>query len=163
MEIRKTTPDDLQRVMDIYNSAREFMKRSGNPTQWPPDYPSEKLILSDISNGNSYVVTVGNRIAGTFAFIIGEDPTYSRIEGCWLNNRPYGTIHRLASDGSTKGVADECLKFCKALADNIRIDTHKDNTVMLNWIKRSGFKECGVIYVYDGSPRIAFHYDSMNM
>ena len=158
MEIRKTTLDDMSRVMEIFDIARAFMRRTGNLTQWNGNYPSEDVIVSDIRSGVSYVVTDEDRVVGTFAFIEGEDPTYTKIDGSWLNDMPYGTIHRIASDGTTKGIADECLKFCKLRIKNIRIDTHKDNAVMLNWINRSGFKRCGIIRLSDGSPREAFHF-----
>ena len=159
MEIRRTTLNDLQRVMEIYDIARQFMKDVGNPTQWNDSYPSEKLIISDINNGVSYVIMDGDKIVGTFVFVEGEEPTYSTIDGCWLNEKPYGTIHRIASDGSVKGIADECLNFCKKRNPNIRIDTHKDNSVMLRWINRSGFKKCGIIHVSDGTPRYAFQME----
>ena len=38
---------------------------------------------------------------------MGDDPTYQQIyEGTWLNNEPYGVIHRLATNGKQKGVSD---------------------------------------------------------
>ncbi len=39
----------------------------------------------------------------SFAFILGEDPTYQQIDGAWLNDQPYGTIHRIAGNGKIKG------------------------------------------------------------
>lgn len=44
MNIRKTKPEDLAEVMEIYAEARAFMARTGNPTQWGDGYPQEKLI-----------------------------------------------------------------------------------------------------------------------
>ncbi len=162
MEIRRTTLNDLTRVMEIYDIARQFMKSTGNDTQWNDSYPSENLITSDINDGVSYVILDGEQIVGTFVFVEGEEPTYSAIDGCWLNEKPYGTIHRIASDGSTKGIADICLSFCIMMNPNIRIDTHKNNSVMLSWIGRSGFKKCGIIRVSDGTPRYAFQLDEKN-
>lgn len=160
MEIRKTALSDLPKVMQIFENARNFMMISGNPSQWNDNYPSEELIMSDIHEGISYVIIDKDRIVGTFVFVEGKEPTYSDIDGCWLNDKPYGTIHRIASDGSTKGIADECLNFCKMRNQNIRIDTHKDNSVMLKWINHSGFKKCGIIHVSDGTPRYAFQLDT---
>lgn len=159
MTIRKTVIDDLPKVKQIFQFARNFMKTMGNPSQWNDNYPSEELIVSDINAGVSYVIMEGNEIVGTFVLIEGDEPTYSEIDGYWLNDKPYGTIHRIASDGSTKGIADICLKYCKTRVRNIRIDTHKDNSVMLKWIKRNGFKNCGIIRVADGTPRFAFQLD----
>lgn len=160
MEIRKTLLSDLPRVMRIFEIARNFMRRTGNPTQWSGNYPSEQLIVADIQRGVSYVVVDDGEIAGTFVFIEGDEPTYAEIDGSWLNDKPYGTIHRIASAGTTKGIADECLKFCKSRTRNIRIDTHKDNMVMQSWITRSGFKRCGIIRVSDGTLRDAFQLES---
>ena len=143
-------------MMEIFGIDRSFMKKSGNPSQWRDNYPTEQLIRSDIQKGVSYVVIADDKIVGTFVFAEGAEPTYSEIDGAWLNEKPYGTIHRIASDGSVKGLADECLRFCKTVNENIRIDTHEDNAPMLRWINRSGFEKCGIIRVADGSPRYAF-------
>ena len=56
MKIRKTTLEDLDRVMEIYAYARTYMAAHGNPNQWgPTQWPPEPLIRSDIAAGNSYV------------------------------------------------------------------------------------------------------------
>lgn len=154
--IRKSVAGDMERMLAIYEKAKAFMANTGNPTQWGDSYPSVELLRRDIAEGISCVIESKNRIVGTFVFIIGDEPTYSEIEGEWINNEPYGTIHRIASDGSVRGIADFCLKYCSGIISNIRIDTHNDNNVMLKWIKRSGFSYCGIIHVADGSPRLAF-------
>ena len=40
--------------------------------------------------------------------------------------------------------------------DNLKIDTHEDNYVMQNMLKKCGFTPCGTIYLEDGEPRIGF-------
>lgn len=142
--------------MDIYDLARRRMRESGNQTQWIDGYPSREVIASDIADGNSYVVESDDHMEGVFTFIIGEEPTYRKIDGKWLNDRPYGTIHRIASASGAKGIADACLEFCKSKGVDIRIDTHADNAPMLGWIAKSGFTYCGVVYVSNGTPRKAF-------
>lgn len=154
--IRPTELSDLEAVMAVYEVARKTMHEAGNPHQWINGYPSRGLIVADIEASNSYVVECDGRIAGVFTFIVGEDSTYAKIKGKWLNNAPYGTIHRIASAGTIRGVADMCLDFCKQRGVSIRIDTHADNIPMLNWINKSGFTYCGIIHVEDGSARKAF-------
>lgn len=156
--VRKTSLDDLPEVMAIYDYAREKMSKAGNPNQWIDGYPSIEIISKDIAEGNSYVIEKDGKIIGVFTFIIGEDPTYGNIDGEWLNSQPYGTIHRIAAAPDTKGIADICLEFCKSKISNIRIDTHADNKVMLNWITSRQFKYCGIIRCHNGSPRKAFQY-----
>jgi len=36
------------------------------------------------------------------------------------------------------------------------VDTHRDNRVMQQIITSQGFTYCGIIYVSDGSPRLAY-------
>lgn len=156
MEIKKATEKDLNDILKIYDSARRYMREHGNPTQWGDSRPSAETIAEDIRKGVSYIITEDNIIHGVFAFITGEEPTYRIIEnGAWHYDRPYGTIHRLASDGRTKGIASCCFAFCDSLIDYIRIDTHKDNKTMQAALRRAGFEECGIIYVSNG-PRIAY-------
>ena len=81
--------------------------------------------------------------------------TGSRIEGRWLNDKPYGVIHRLASNGKTGGVARLCIAWCAARADNLRADTHADNLVMQRLLLANGFQPCGIIYTRE-SPRLAY-------
>ena len=156
LSVRHTTISDLEIVMTIYDDARHRMRDSGNTTQWVNGYPSKEVIANDITNGYSYVVESDKNIVGVFTFIVGEEPTYKKIDGSWLDNPPYGTIHRIAATSGSKGISDAALEFCQTKGVNIRIDTHADNIPMLGWISKRGFKYCGIIYVKDGTPRKAF-------
>ncbi|MBR2593647.1 MAG: N-acetyltransferase [Firmicutes bacterium] len=158
MNIRKAKQKDMEKILEIYAYARDFMKRTGNPTQWGDIYPKEEMLCDDIEKGNLYVCGENDGIMGVFAFITGTEPTYSYIEnGSWKNDCPYGTIHRIASAGQAK-IFDFCIDFCKEKIENVRIDTHFDNKIMQRIIERNGFERCGVIYVEDGSPRIAYQF-----
>lgn len=159
MEIRHTEPTDLPAIMEIYDCARAFMRRQGNLTQWNNGYPSQKTIEEDMQKDQSYVLVKDGKVVGTFAFIIGDDPTYGVIEGgTWHADRTYGTIHRLASDGTVRGLSGICFDYCRTQIDYLRVDTHADNQPMQDAVTRYGFQECGIIYVADGSPRIAYDW-----
>ena len=154
INIRHTGSNDLANVMRIYEHARAQMKTNGNSNQWRDACPPKTLIIDDIKN--SYVIGKGGVIFGVFAFIIGDDSTYQRIEGEWKNNAPYGSIHRIANNGMMRGVFPACVKFCEAKIFNLRVDTHHDNKLMRHQIEKSGFEKCGIIYIEDGSSRIAY-------
>ncbi|MBF0714144.1 N-acetyltransferase [Gemella sp. GH3] len=157
--IRLAREEDIEKILKIYTIARCFMRKNNNRSQWVNNYPSKELLIEDISRNQLYVQCDNDDIYGVFAFIIGEDITYNFIEGNWLNNDVYGTIHRTASDGTRKNVMRDCINFCKLQIDNLRIDTHKDNGLMQELILKNNFKYCGIIYVSDGSPRLAYHYE----
>lgn len=161
MEIRRATETDFQRMMEIYGYARSFMAEHGNPNQWGvTGWPPESLIHSDIAAGNSYVCICGGRITGTFFFQYGRDiePAYRMIEnGRWLDDSAYGVVHRLAGDGTVKGIGTCCLDWAFEKCGHLRADTHGDNRVMQNLLKKSGFIHCGTIYVAeDCYPRLAY-------
>lgn len=148
--------------MEIYAFARDFMAKNGNPNQWgPTNWPPRELTQKDIETENSYVcINSNDKIIGTFFFIQGKDiePTYSEItEGSWLDDSPYGVIHRLAGDGSEKGIESFCINWTYNKCKHIRIDTHIDNIVMQKLVEKLGFIHCGTIYVeQDGYPRLAY-------
>jgi hypothetical protein len=157
MEIRKAETADLSVLMGIYDTARAYMRSQGNMDQWINGYPGEEVILTDIQNGNSYVCIDGDQIAGVFSLIIGEDPTYGKIYGGhWQSDKPYGTVHRIAVQNHNRGVAAFCLDWCFKKCGNIRIDTHRDNTPMQRLLLKNGFTYCGIIYLLDGSERLAY-------
>lgn len=157
MQIRKALPGDITTLMAIYETARRFMQTTGNRNQWIDGYPSEQQIMSDIQSGCSYVCCVDAEIVGVFYFKIGIDPTYLHIEdGHWLNEQPYGVIHRLASAGTRKGIGRFCLQWCFSRHPNIRIDTHEDNKVLQHLLREEGYSRCGIIYVSNGTSRVAF-------
>ena len=148
---------NLPEILNIYEYAGTFMAKNGNPAQWKGGYPQKEILIRDIKEKQLYVCRDVHTIYGVFAFIIGEDPTYARIEnGAWLSGAPYGTIHRIAGNGVKKGVFAEALSFCESKISHLRIDTHRDNRIMRHLIEKHGFQKCGIIHVADGSPRIAY-------
>ena len=162
---RGATRSDLEQIMQIYARARQTMKDSGNPTQWGDKFPPQELIEEDIDTNRLFVYLVNGQMMAVFAFILGTDPTYAKIEdGEWLNDTlPYGTIHRLASSGKRHGVAAEVIAWCLEHCESLRADTHENNKIMQKVLEENGFTRCGIIHVADGSPRIAYQKMSLTL
>ncbi len=157
IRIRTAVPEDLDDIMRNYACARAYMIETGNATQWGKNHPARELIEEDIANGIGFVgIGEDGQVCCVFAFILGDDPSYGQIEGAWLNDEPYGTIHRLASDGTQRGAFSACLSFCKERCANIRADTHTNNLTMQHLFEKHGFIKCGMVIVEDGTPRIAY-------
>ena len=160
--VRKATESDVDEILQIVAESREEMRRGGNAAQWVNGYPSRETILADIARGDGYIIygsANGDTIA-YFAFIIGIEPTYNVIEGGqWEDDgEAYGTIHRLAKHTACKGVARKCLHYCKGRIDHLRADTHRDNTTMQHILACEGFAYRGIIYVSDGTERLAYQW-----
>jgi len=163
MIIRHSVIDDLTVLMALYRESREIMLSCGDVNQWKEGYPSEEIVRKDMESGNGYCIEDGGKIVGAFAFILGEDPTYKVIEGAWTDDRlPYGTIHRIGSFKSSKGVAAACFEWCWSRIQNLRIDTHEDNVIMRHCIEKAGFSYCGIIHHLNGDPRLAYQKTQQN-
>lgn len=163
MNIRLANTNDMDAIMNIYCIAREFMQNSGNKNQWINGYPQKELISKNIQEFNHYVCICNNQISGTFYFKIEDDITYAKIyDGKWLNDKPYGVIHRLASNGLHKGIGHFCMEWCFEQHHNIRVDTHRENIVMQNILKKEGYLQCGTILIQNGTERIAFQKTLIN-
>lgn len=155
-EIRMAGMADFRRIEEIYANARRFMAQTGNPNQWGKTNPPREQLLRDIANGELMVVENDTGIHGVFFFRIGPDPTYAVIRlGHWHRDAPYGTIHRIAGDGS-HGILASAVAYGATRIDYLRIDTHRDNRVMQNALAKQGFVPCGIITIADGSERIAY-------
>ena len=154
--IKKANLNQLSQIMSIYDRARRFMAQSGNPDQWGTTHPTETMVRQDIAQGKCHVVMDAEKILAVFYFAVESDPTYSYIEGAWLNDAPYGVIHRIAVGENGKGVAAACFDFALGHCENLRIDTHEKNIPMQRCLAKNGFHRCGIIYLENGDPRIAY-------
>ena len=158
MTIRSAHTEDLTSIMTVLEAAKGIMRADGNTGQWINGYPSREVIEADISSGYGFVVMEGAAIAGYFAYIPSPEPTYNYIEGgAWVDDaQPYHVVHRIGSIPEVHGVFRAIMDWCFERDPNIRIDTHRDNHIMQHCIERYGFTYCGIIYLAEGAPRLAY-------
>lgn len=158
LKIRKAQEKDFSSILQIYKGAREYMKRSGNPDQWGNNWPSEEIIKEDIKIGRSFVVCDEKKIYAVFAFVVGVDKTYiNMLEGHWLSDKEYGTVHRLASSFEAKGIFPLIQNYLeKNYKVNFRIDTHANNKTMIKQILKTGYVYTGIISPIEGGLRNAY-------
>ena len=156
-EIVMAKETDLPRILEIYDIAKAYMRASGNPNQWNGAYPDPETLRTDIEKQRLYVYKKDGHIHGVFMLLLEEEPTYAYIEdGSWREERPYGTIHRLAGDGEVRGLFAKCVAFCESKVKYLRADTHFDNHTMQHLLEKNGFERRGIIYLKNGDPRIAY-------
>lgn len=80
MIIREARTEDIERILEIYDIAKAFMRQTGNPHQWNSRYPDQITLEEDIHKHQLFVMEEESIIHTVFAFILGEDPTYNKIE-----------------------------------------------------------------------------------
>ena len=156
--VREAKPADMAEIMKVMEAAKKIMRQSGNMHQWGEGYPSEAIIFSDMEKHGGFVIEEEGRIVGYFAFLPSPEPTYSKIyNGRWLDDTlPYHVVHRIASYPDVHGIFNSVMDYSFSHDSNIRIDTHKDNTIMQHNIEKHGFKYCGIIYIVNGDERLAY-------
>ncbi|WEV71926.1 N-acetyltransferase [Bifidobacterium sp. ESL0790] len=164
--VRKANKEDLATIQSIFARARKLMAANGNLTQWGTTWPPIELIEEDIDKRRAMVLVDNDgddgaeRILAYFAVCEGEEPTYAEIDGRWLDDDAYVTVHRLASSGLRDHSAKACLDWVLVRYGNLRCDTHPDNKAMRHVFESDGFARCGIIHVMNvtttPSPRIAY-------
>lgn len=156
MELCRTKLEDIDYLIDMFKNAISYMRSYGNLEQWNDFVDIKGKIIDDINKNQSYILKKDNKIVGYFVFMLDKEPTYKQIEGEWLNDKPYGTIHRIISSFEEKDVLKEALDYAFKQIDNVRIDTHKDNKPMRHLLEKYGFNYCGIITLDNKQKRLAF-------
>ena len=158
MTVRTARHSDMAEIMMVMEAAKKIMRQSGNLHQWGESYPSEEVIEADMEKEGGFVIEDSDKVVGYFAFLPSPEPTYAKIyEGEWLDDEhPYHVVHRIASYPDAHGIFSTVMDFCFSHDTNIRIDTHRDNTIMQHNILKHGFNYCGIIYLLSGDERLAY-------
>ena len=163
MEFRQAKISDLDQIVEIIELSKKYLKET-KVDQWQDGYPEKEDLRRDIESGNSYVLTNKDEIVATTVISLDGESTYNSIfNGEWITNEDYIVMHRVAVHDKYKGkgIFKELIKEAESLALNkgissIKIDTHRDNISMQRAVVKNDFKRCGIIYLEDGSERIAF-------
>lgn len=163
MEFRKAAAEDVAEIMPIIQEAQQQF-RERNISQWTDGYPDEATISEDIRRGESYVLTESGKIIASTVISPREEMTYRTIyEGEWMSREDYLVIHRLAvkNDRKKQGLASLLLKETEKMArdraiPSVKVDTHERNVPMQQLLLSHGYTYCGVIYLTEGSKRLAY-------
>lgn len=165
--LRKTTKDDIEKVIQIIEDAKKQIKALGID-QWQNGYPNREVIENDIKDEKSFVLEKDGNILGTVVVAFEKENSYENItEGQWLTDGYYFVIHRLAVDTNYKnnGIATKILELIEEKIKNtsiksIKVDTHEGNIPMRKFLEKNEFIQCGVIYLENcqenDSKRIAY-------
>lgn len=161
---RKAILSDIDEIMIAVEDARELLKEEGNG-QWQFGYPNRDDFLADIKNGVSFVVLDNEtkEIAGVCALTYFEEEYLNLYEGAWLSDLDFMVMHRVAVKAKYRGKG-----YGKALFEafieegkkqgyhSLRIDTHKNNTQMVNLCNYFGFTCCGKVILKPNKDRVVF-------
>ena len=151
--LKLAKPNDIDVILDIIADAKTYLKKQGL-SQWNLDdgYPRKDDMLKDINNYSCYLYIENDLVIGCMSIIFTPDENYFEIDGKWLTNEAYASIHRIAINNNhhQKGVGIKMLLEAEEIVINknvysIKIDTHKDNIPMSKTIEKAGYTCCGII------------------
>ncbi len=157
MKILKAQLNNVEEVLEIIQQAKDSLKAM-NIDQWQAGYPNRDSIVCDINNNNAYVL-IEDKVVGYMFLSLEREPAYNDSRCHWLNQDRYGIIHRLCvrNEYKGKGLSYSLFKFAEEFClsnqvENLRIDTHIDNIIMQNALKKLNYKFCGLCQ-YNGVDR----------
>lgn len=166
MEFITAKEEHIDEMMLITDDAKKQLANLGLD-QWQKGYPSREVWESDALLGCTQLAVEEGKIMGIFAFQTIPDASYYNINGKWLTDGEYASMHRVcvAVDAKGKGVAGKMFAHGFQMAKELgfpamRIDTHPENFPMQRALIKAGFVECGEIHLVggceDGDLRVAY-------
>lgn len=136
----------------VYETAVRNAAPGAEAVQSAAPEPGAEAVRSAVSELNAEAV-----LEAVFMFTLRPEKTYEQIEGRWLGGGMYGTIHRIASSGRRRGLASACVRWCiEQSGGHLRGDTHRDNHIMQHVFEKNGMKRCGIVWMEDGTERLAY-------
>ena len=166
MEFITARAEHIDAILEIAAQATAQLKRMG-VDQWQRGYPNRSSWENDVAKGAAWIAVEDGKVLGSMSFLTEPEEAYEKIEGAWLSDMPYASIHRVcvADDSKGRGIAGKLFEHGFALARergiaSVRVDTHRDNAPMNRAIAKAGFTYCGVIHLVgteeNGNERVAF-------
>lgn len=152
---------DRESILEIYLEGSKALKDDG-VDQWQGKYvPSFEDIDAHLGV-DLYVLEYHKTIVSTACLVEGVDEDYENISGKWNTSIPYLSIHKVATSNRYKkqsfGKKMMCYidNFAKRKKRDLRIDTHKDNKKMRNFILSCGYKYTGEVVLQGELERLGY-------
>lgn len=161
LTFRIANESDRESILEIYIEGSNALKEDG-VDQWQGNYiPSFKDIDEHLGI-DLYVLEYHKRVISTVCLVEGIDEDYENIKGKWNTSIPYISIHKVATSNEYKkqSFAKKMMYYVENLAKrkkmDLRIDTHKGNIKMKNFIISCGYKYTGEVILQGKLERLAY-------
>lgn len=158
---RMANESDRESILEIYLDGAEALKTDG-VDQWQGQYVPSFKDVDEHLGVDLYVLEYHRKIVSTVCLVEGIDEDYENINGKWNTSLPYISIHKVATSNEYKkqSFAKKMMSYIENLAKrkrmDLRIDTHKDNKKMRNFIMSCGYKYAGEVILQGELERLAY-------
>lgn len=152
---------DRESILNIYHEGANALKEDG-VDQWQGQYVPSFKDVDEHLGVDLYVLEYHKRIVSTACLVEGIDEDYENINGKWNTSIPYISIHKVATSNEYKkqSFGRKMMSYIENLAKrkrmDLRIDTHKDNKKMRNFIISCGYKYTGEVILQGELERLGY-------
>ena len=161
LTFRMANESDKESILNIYLEGANALKEDG-VDQWQGQYVPSFKDVDEHLGVDLYVLEYHKRIVSTVCLVEGIDEDYENINGKWNTSLPYIIIHKVATSNEYKKqsfgrkMMSYIENFAKRKRMDLRIDTHKDNNKMRNFIISCGYKYTGEVILQGELERLAY-------
>lgn len=161
LTFRMANESDRESILKIYLEGAEALKNDG-VDQWQGQYVPSFKDVDEHLGVDLYVLEYHKRIVSTACLVEGIDEDYENINGKWNTSLPYISIHKVATSNEHKKqsfgrkMMSYIENFAKRKRMDLRIDTHKDNKKMRNFIISCGYKYTGEVILQGELERLGY-------
>lgn len=152
---------DRESVLNIYLEGANALKEDG-VDQWQGKYVPSFKDIDEHLGIDLYVLEYHKKVVSTACLVEGIDEDYENINGKWNTSIPYISIHKVATSNEYKkqNFAKKMMRYVENFAKrkrmNLRIDTHKDNKKMRNFILSCGYEYTGELILNGELERLGY-------
>lgn len=161
LTFRMANESDRESILEIYLEGSNSLKNDG-VDQWQGNYVPSFKDIDEHLGIDLYVLEYHKRVVSTVCLVEGIDEDYENIKGKWNTSIPYISIHKVATSNEYKkqSFAKKMMyyveNFAKRKKMDLRIDTHKDNIKMKNFIISCSYKYAGEVVLQGELERLAY-------
>ena len=161
LTFRMANESDRESILNIYLEGANALKEDG-VDQWQGQYVPSFKDVDEHLGVDLYVLEYHKRIVSTACLVEGIDEDYENINGKWNTSLPYISIHKVATSNEYKKqsfgrkMMSYIENFAKRKRMDLRIDTHKDNKKMRNFIISCGYKYTGEVILQGELERLGY-------
>ncbi|MEB3058756.1 GNAT family N-acetyltransferase [Parvimonas sp. D9] len=161
LTFRMANESDRESILEIYLEGSNSLKDDG-VDQWQGKYVPSLKDIDEHLGIDLYVLEYHKKVVSTACLVEGIDEDYENINGKWNTSIPYISIHKVATSNEYKkqSFAKKMMRYAENFAKrkkmDLRIDTHKDNKKMRNFILSCGYKYTGELILNGELERLGY-------
>ncbi|WP_347714024.1 GNAT family N-acetyltransferase [uncultured Parvimonas sp.] len=158
---RIANESDRESILELYIEGSNALKEDG-VDQWQGEYVPSFKDIDEHLGIDLYVLEYHKSVVSTVCLVEGIDEDYENIKGKWNTSIPYISIHKVATSNEYKkqSFAKKMMRYVENFAKrkkmDLRIDTHKDNIKMKNFIISCSYKYAGEVVLQGELERLAY-------